>query len=129
VPPPAPSKVRITVGGVGRASVALPAGPRRDGARVVELNDPPPGIRLTGSKERGNSIDLELAAAPDAVAGLKGNLIIDLFVERSDPPRPAAGTAPPAPAPPPATAVNPPRAIRRVPLGQLPAIPFEIVTP
>jgi hypothetical protein len=94
-----------------RAEVALP--PNSPIGKVqYELNDPPPGIaiREAVSVPGGAEIVLQCDAAKTQ-AGLKGNLIIDISGERTLPPgngRPAAANR------------------QRVPLGSLPAVPFEI---
>ena len=54
-----------------------------------------------------DGVDMVLKTDAKAKAGFKGNLIVDAFMERAAPNAPQS-------------------ARRRVPLGTLPAIPFEI---
>ena len=66
---------------------------------------------VMGSNALAGAITLSLKDAAKAKPGLKGNLIVKASGERSL----AEGTQPP------------PENRRRIPLGALPAIPFEIV--
>ena len=77
----------------------------------LELNQPPEGIAIQDVETVRDGVAIVLRAdAAKVKAGLKGNLIVDAYMER---------------------AANPdarqPTVRRRVPLGTLPAIPFEIV--
>jgi hypothetical protein len=127
--------VLIPVGGTATVSLRMPLKTPL-GEIGLELSDPPAGVSLVRLVERGWQTDLVLQAAADAKSGLRGNLIVDVSLTR---PPPAEGTEPvraaPAPAPgalrgtnaasraqAPAVAVP-----RRVPIGTLPAIPFEVV--
>lgn len=94
--------VRLPVG--GSVTVPLTVPPRLVGDVQFDLNEPPDGVTL---KCVGNSVVLS-AAGGKVKPGLKGNLILDAFVER---PAPNQGA----------------NAKRKQPMGTLPAIPFEIV--
>lgn len=115
----------VSVNGPGRAAAAwklvgatpvkvpgrlfLPLG-RFAGQVQLALNDPPEGISMEVSPLR-DGVSLQLRAdAHKAKPGLRGNLIVDAFLERT--------VTPPDGRPP---------VKRRQPLGTLPAIPFEIV--
>jgi hypothetical protein len=102
--------VKLPRGGTVSVRVILNA-PRLADALRLELNQPPEGIAIQTMETVRDGVAIVLRADPAKVkAGLKGNLIVDAFMER---------------------AANPdakqPAARRRVPLGTLPAIPFEIV--
>jgi hypothetical protein len=77
-----------------------------------ELNEPPEGVQLKEAPaiQGGNELVLQCDAAK-AKPGWKGNLIVNVFTERMIQP-PNKGATPQK---------------RRIPLGSLPAIPFEIV--
>jgi hypothetical protein len=77
----------------------------------IALSDPPEGITL--EKTTVDSLGLSLRLRADEAktkAGLKGNLIVEAFLERV----------------PPAKEGKPKLDKRRIPIGALPAIPFEI---
>ena len=102
--------VKLPRGGAVGVRVALNA-PRLADALRLELNQPPEGITIQDVETVRDGVAIILRAdAAKVKAGLKGNLIVDAYMER---------------------AANPdakqPTARRRVPLGTLPAIPFEIV--
>lgn len=114
----------VSVNGPGRAATAwklvgampvklpgrlfLPLG-RLASQIQLALNDPPEGITLEVSPLR-NGVSLQLRANPKKTKpGLRGNLIVEAFLERTVTPK--NGGAP---------------VKRRQPLGTLPAIPFEI---
>jgi hypothetical protein len=103
--------VKIPAGGTARVQVAVPTGMFM-GEIQLELSDPPEGIDIqkVSPSPRGTEIVLHSDAAK-VKPGLKGNLIVSAFTERT----PAAGDDK-------AKAVR-----RRIPLGTLPAIPFEVV--
>jgi len=105
-----PLPVRFPTGGTARVRLSLPGGPLV-GQVGLELNEPPEGIaikRIVPDPE-GAAIVLSVDAEK-ATPGLKGNLIVDAFTEVSRGPAGQANK-------------------RRMPLGTLPAIPFEIVKP
>ena len=77
-----------------------------------ELSEPPEGVELRDftTVEDGTELVLQCDAAK-AKPGLRGNLIVSVSGERT----------------PPAANGRPPGNRQRVPLGTLPAVPFEIV--
>jgi hypothetical protein len=106
----AETAVKLPRGGVVAVRVVLNA-PRLADTLRLELNQPPEGIAIQEVETVRDGVAIVLRAdAAKVKAGLKGNLIVDAYMER---------------------AANPdaklPGAQRRVPLGTLPAIPFEIV--
>jgi hypothetical protein len=82
------------------------------GELQFELNEPPEGVELKEAPaiQGGNELVLQCNAAK-AKPGWKGNLIVNVFTERMIQP-PNKGATPQK---------------RRIPLGSLPAIPFEII--
>ena len=99
--------VKLPAGGSVEIKLNVP--PRLAGDVKFSLNDPPPGVTMLGMSADGNAVAVVLRAAGDKVKpGVKGNLIIDAYVER---PAPNQGA----------------NARRRQPMGTLPAIPFEVV--
>ncbi len=112
-PPPVPWKafpektaVRLAAGGEAQIQVPVPA------RRMIEqvqfsLNDPPEGITVEKVVPGRDGVAVTLRADAKVKPGLKGNLILEAYVERQ---------------------VNPQRAQRwKQPLGTLPALPFEVV--
>jgi hypothetical protein len=122
--------VRIPAGGTARVQVGMPASTPR-GQIKMELEDPPEGITVQSVSPAGlGGTEIVLRSdANKARPGLQGNLIVSTAVEMSPPaPAPAAPAtagATTAPAPPP----RPANQTRRVALGVLPAISFEVVAP
>lgn len=103
--------LRIPAGGTAEFQIKAPRLPILCGVQL-ELNDPPKGVTLQKVTEVPGGLALVLKAdGPAAKAGLAGNLIVEAFTE-------SAGGKPAAPAP---------KVKRRVSLGALPAISFEIV--
>ena len=103
---------KIPAGGTVRLPVQifLPANNLID-KLVYELSDPPAGIELRETTAAPNGAEIVLACDPaKAKAGENGNLIITISGERK-----------------PAAAGSPPANRQRIPLGALPAVPFEIV--
>ena len=95
--------VKLPSGGNVAVRVVLNA-PRLADTLRLELNQPPEGVTIQEVETVREGVAIILKAdATKVKAGLKGNLIVDAYMER---------------------AANPGR---RVPLGTLPAIPFEIV--
>ena len=75
----------------------------------LALSDPPEGIAIENASPVREGMAILLRADAEKVApGLKGNLILDAFIERTV--GPAGG-----------------QRKRRIPVGTLPAVPFEIV--
>ncbi|MGD0777209.1 MAG: hypothetical protein ABSC05_30690 [Candidatus Solibacter sp.] len=106
----AESAIKVPRGGAVPVRVVLNA-PRLADALRLELNQPPEGIAIQDVETVRDGVAIVLSAdAAKVKAGLKGNLIVDAYMER--PPNPDA---------------KQPTARRRVSLGTLPAIPFEIV--
>jgi hypothetical protein len=103
--------VKIPVGGTARVRFEIPAGRFAENLRL-ELNDPPPGLSIKNVSITREATELVLQSdAAKSKPGLKGNLVVDIFVAR-----PAEiGKA------------RPLAAQSRNPLGTLPAIPFETV--
>ncbi|MCU0917798.1 MAG: hypothetical protein MUC88_25030 [Planctomycetes bacterium] len=103
--------IRIPAGGTAPVRVGLPAVKFFDKIEF-ELSEPPEGITVQGTSSgpRGTVLTLQADAAK-ARPGLKGNLIVTIFGERT----PASGPG------------KPKTNRQRSPLGTLPAIPFEIV--
>jgi hypothetical protein len=102
--------VRIPAGGTAVVRMGVPAGTAFDQVHL-ELDEPPDGlvIERESPSRQGTEIVLKCDAAHVA-AGLKGNLIVNAFAVKAEE----------------ASAAGPQRG-RPVPLGMLPAIPFEIV--
>jgi hypothetical protein len=103
--------VRIPAGGMARVRVAAPGRARADNLRL-ELSDPPEGITLQELSPSGQGLEMVLQSDSAKVKpGLQGNLLVAAFTSgMAAPGRPQGGP-------------------RRAPLGFLPAIPFEIVSP
>lgn len=103
--------VSIAMGGTATVVVGMPTTVLA-GKLDLELNDAPEGISIqsVSATKQGTEMVLRCDAAK-AKAGLKGNLIVTIVLER-DAPAGAAGKA---------------GAKRRVPAGSLPAIPYEIM--
>lgn len=98
---------KIPRGGTARVEFAMPPAAQLNQIKL-ELSDPPEGVSIQDKSAVEGGVAVLLTADDSAVAGQKGNLIIEAFIERSF----RAG----APA-------------RRFPIGTLPAVPFEIVLP
>jgi hypothetical protein len=106
----AESAARLPRDGTVAVRVVLNA-PRMADTLRLQLNQPPEGITIQEVAAVRDGVAIILRAdAAKLKAGLKGNLIVDAYMER-------AATQ----------GVTPQAARRRVPLGTLPAIPFEIV--
>ena len=108
-----PQPMKLAPGGTARILVRIPLPPNNPLARIgFELSDPPEGIRLLEPSTTAGDTELVLQCDPEkAKVGMKGNLIVTIYGER----RPPEGDTKPRPNQ------------QRVPLGTLPAIPFEIV--
>jgi hypothetical protein len=80
----------------------------------LELSEPPEGIAIKNvSAARGGAEIVLQCDAAKAKPGLQGNLIVNAFASMPD----TAGKAKAG------------AGQRRAPMGTLPAIPFEVVTP
>ena len=116
VPEPAlrlstPGTLTIPLGAPATLRVVAPAVLPED-TLEFQLSEPPDGLNLTGCKASPDGIEITFQSdAVKARVGLRGNLIVSGTAERTIPPaKPDA---------------KPTR--RRLPLGFLPAIPFEVV--
>ena len=105
--------VKLPAGGTAPVRVRIPLG-RFAGDIHLALNEPPEGIAIRNVATGPDGLGILLSAdAAKVKPGLKGNLIVEAFLERT------AGVP----------AAKKQGAQRRQPLGTLPAIPFEIVGP
>ena len=102
----ASTSVRLPPG--GSTSIPLLVPPRIADQVLLALNAPPEGVSIESVTPTRDGVTVVLHADAKIKPGIRGNLILDAFIER---PAPAAG----------------PTAKRRQLLGTLPAIPFEIV--
>ena len=103
--------VKIHAGGTTRVQVQVPIGPRMK-KLICELSDPPEGISLQADPEARPETELVFVADPDKVSpGQKGNLIVNLYGVRESSNERATSS----------------ERLRRIPLGSLPAIPFEVI--
>ncbi len=106
--------VRTPPGGSARIEVGLP-GPRIAERAQFELSNPPEGITIQNTSPTRDGVEIVLQTdAAKVKPGLKGNLIINGYV-----PRPVETNA----------AKPKGNNNQRMPLGALPAIPFEIIPP
>jgi len=104
--------VKLASGETTSVRVRVP-GRLPKGQFQLELNDPPEGIAIEKVTPVRGGIDVMFRVDSDKVAAsLKGNLIINIFVKREMPKKEGQTKA----------------QVRRVPLGALPAVPFEIVS-
>jgi hypothetical protein len=100
---------KITAGGTGKAAVSMPSASAAADVKI-DLIEPPEGLTVKEVLPHREGIEIVLAADAGKIKpGLKGNLIGLAFRENS-----AAGAA---------------AARRRVPLGLLPAMAYEVVAP
>ena len=85
---------------------------RSTGQVRLELSEPPEGIAIQKVSRFEGGVAIDLRTNGEKIKpGLKGNLIVNAFVERV--PRTKDG--------------KPRGPRRRIPMGTLPAIPFEVV--
>ena len=104
--------IAIPVGGTALARFVTPAAPM-GGKFDFALSNPPDGIAIERVEQGPETAVLVLSAdAEKAKTGVKGNLIVDVSIERTL--RPQDGR---------------PEVTRRFPVGILPAIAFEVVEP
>jgi hypothetical protein len=109
--------VRMPAGGSARVRVELPVARALQNVQL-ELSEPPEGVSIRAVEVDGAGASFVVEAdASKAKPGLRGNLIVALSGERM-PAQRGNQAAPPGAA-----------ARRRVPVGVLPAIPFEITPP
>jgi hypothetical protein len=103
--------VKLPAGGTTPVEYSVPRGPLRDQIRLA-LNEPPEGIAIKKVTRTQNVLTILLTTDAGKVKpGLKGNLILDVFLERAS--NPGDG--------------KPQANQRRILLGTLPALPYEIV--
>ncbi len=103
--------VRISAGGTAQVRIKTPRRPMVK-QMELELREPPEGVTLQDVTVVPEGLAFVLKADRDAArVGLEGNLIVEAFTEMAG--RQQGGKAP--------------KQKRRVSLGVLPAIPFEIV--
>lgn len=131
------SIVQVPAGGKTQVNVRTPKRAMLLDLKL-ELSDPPKGITLEDVSAVPGGMVFSVKAAPDAKVGPADNLIVEAFASQVPPAagrgrRPAgplarlAQTAPPtAPAAAESKPGNAPDAKRKVSLGVLPAIPFQI---
>ncbi len=103
--------VQLAAGTTTRVQLSIPRGVRAN-QLLLALHEPPEGIAITNVSVSRTIVTMVLRTEADTVKpGVRGNLIVNAFTERT--PR----------------AKNPTAKVkkRRVLLGTLPAIPFEIV--
>ena len=106
VHPLADKGVKLVAGGTAPLQIFVPA--RLMDGMVLLLNEPPEGISIQEVQPAPNGVSLLLRADPKVKAGLKGNLILDAFVDHIVTPEGGTPTR------------------RRNLLGTLPAVPFEV---
>ena len=106
--------VKLPAGGTVPVKAFVPLGHLRGEIRAA-LSEPPEGITIQDASPVPNGIAFTLRADPAKVKpGLRGNLMVDAFLERAvDPSRPSQPKSR--------------RSGTHVALGPLPAISFEIV--
>jgi hypothetical protein len=101
--------VKLPVGGTARVEFIVPR--QFAAAAQLALSDPPEGVSVASVSPSANGVTMLLRAdAKKAKAGWKGNLIVDASTEREA-----------------EAAKGKPQAKQRIPIGTLPAVPFEIV--
>jgi hypothetical protein len=104
-------RVPLPAGKTARVRFSMPRGMMMVGPKLA-LSDPPEGITIQSVVPSGGSVDLVLLTdAAKVKPGLRGNLMVDVSIDMS----PGAAKGKPA------------GEKRRVPIGSLPAIPFEVV--
>lgn len=103
--------VMLPVGGTARVQLSAPKGPFMQEVRF-ELSEPPKGIGIKKVSPGPKGLAVLLSADDgDVKCGLKGNLIVNAFVERAVKSKDGKPTG----------------RTRRTAIGTLPAIPFEVV--
>lgn len=139
--------VVLSPGKVARLRIVAPALQAED-ALEFQLSEPPEGVSISSCSADGRQVELTLQCdGSKAKTGVAGNLIITGVATRIIPPAPpkpaatamrlaATGTRPAAtaaatstaPASAPAPPKPPPKPVRRkIQLGYVPAVPFELV--
>jgi hypothetical protein len=101
--------LKLPAGGSAPVRLLIPVKGIPEALKLV-LNEPPEGIEIEGVSEARDGLSITLRADAGKVKpGMKGNLIVDAFIDRG-------GAVPKKAA-----------AVKRFQIGTLPAIPFEIV--
>ncbi len=102
--------VKLPLNGTGRVVVGMPTKTLFMGTIHLELSDPPDGITLKSTGPYKEGTELIIACDPAKIkAGLRGNLIILAYAEKAPSADAKAKTNRP-----------------RLPIGALPAVPFEV---
>jgi hypothetical protein len=110
-----PASIKIPAGGTAGVKVRTP-GVQFTNNFQLELSDPPDGITIETISAVGTETEITLHSdAKKIKPGAKGNLIVNVLAKRPQQPARTGGPARGNQSPP--------------PLGVLPAIPFEIVSP
>jgi hypothetical protein len=108
---PFESRLRLPLGGTVLLRLALPPG--QSGNQIqLALDDPPDGIAILDVSQAGGFLQLRIGSDRKVKPGLAGNLIVEASALK------------------PSGALDPQSKNKRpVPLGIIPAIPFEVVQP
>ena len=101
--------VRLAAGSTTSVALLVPRSRLTDELHLT-LNEPPEGVAIQGISGARDGLAILVRADPKAKPGVKGNLIVDAFMERPEADKKKKNAAG-----------------RRFPIGTLPAIPFEIV--
>jgi hypothetical protein len=99
--------VKLAPGATASIGLLVPRSRLTDELQLT-LNEPPEGVAIQGISGSPQGLAILLRADAKAKPGVKGNLIVDAFMERASDNKKKT-------------------AQRRFPIGTLPAIPFEIV--
>jgi hypothetical protein len=105
------NRLRLPVGGTALLRLALPPGQAGNQIQLA-LSDPPEGIGIADVSQAGGFLAVRFRTDGKVKAGLAGNLIVEASSLKP------SGASDPQP-----------KNRRPVPLGILPAIPFEVVQP
>jgi hypothetical protein len=97
---PVERPVRIAAGSTGQVSLPLP--PRFAGQVYFTLDDPPEDLTIEKVTRGAGDVTVVFKAGAKLKPGVKGNLIVDAYIQRQN-------------------------QQRRQPIGAIPAIPFEVV--
>lgn len=103
--------VKLRRGEANHVRLSYLVGPNIADQLKVELNEPPDGITLEDTIKSRSGLTLVVKVDPAKVKEeLRGNLLVDAILERTPPP----------------VEGKPPGNKQRIPIGTLPAIPFEV---
>jgi hypothetical protein len=107
------NRIKVPAGGTAQIRVGVPAAQAAQQV-TLSLSDPPEGISIVDVTKADGALAVRVRADGKVRPGLKGNLIVEASMIRPrNPANPNPG----------------PNANRPVPIGTLPAIPFEVVQP